>query len=271
MKSTLVKIQIAAACIGMLLLFPAAETGADESTEAASENGGGGILEQVDSLVTYEQRDFSAEYTVIEQRPGEGTSRKHLVLFRRDSENVYTIVIQEPEQERGKGYVRKGDKLWLYDPVPRRFTVVNTADRFQNSNLRNSDFTRSSLAEDYRITGRETTELGAYQTDVYELEAVRDGVTFAKKKIWVDQNMLLRKMEDYSLSGRHMRTTAIPEYEKVQGRYVPVRIVIQDELRGRKVDGELEHRRTLIKVEKPSFQELPDMVFSKAYLERVSD
>ncbi len=51
---------------------------------------------------------------------------------------------------------------------------------------------------------------------------------------------------------------------------MPVQIVIQDELRGREVDGKFEHQRTIISVAKASFQELPDMVFTQAYIERVS-
>ncbi len=229
------------------------------------------ILSKADELISYEDRDFSAEYTVIDVRPGEGTSRTKLTLFRRDLENTYTIIIMEPESDRGKGYLRKDDKLWLYDPVPRRFTVVNVSDRFRNTNLRNSDFTKSTLAQDFKIVDHTREKLGVYDTDVYALEAVHDDVTFPKKKIWIDQNDLVRKMEDYSLSGRHMRTTAVPNYTQIERSYVPVRMVIQDELRGRNVDGEFKHQRTLISVEKPSFQELPDMVFTRAYIERVGD
>ncbi|MCF7929384.1 MAG: outer membrane lipoprotein-sorting protein [Spirochaetales bacterium] len=228
------------------------------------------ILEQVDRLVTFGERDFSAEYTVSDVRPGQGTSRTKLTLFRRDRADTYTIIVMEPERDRGKGYLRIGDKLLLYDPVPRRFTSINASDRFQSTNMRNSDFNKSTLSEDYRITGHSQEELGVYTTDVYELEAITEDATFPKMKIWIDEDNLVRKSEDYSQSGRHMRTIAIPDYEKIEDRYVPVRMVIQDELRGRTIDGQFKHERTLIKVEKPSFQELPDMVFTRAYIERVS-
>lgn len=228
------------------------------------------ILSQADDLVSYEGKDFSGEYTITDIRPGQGTSRTKTTMFRRDSEDTYTIIIMEPRSDRGKGYLRRGDKLWLYDPVPRRFTVISARDRFQNSNVRNSDFTKSTLAEDYRIVGHSRGQLGAYQTDIYDLEAVTDDVSFPKMKIWIDQENLVRKFEDYSLSGRHMRTTAIPRYTRLQENYVPAQIVIQDELRGREVDGRFEYQRTIISVEKASFQELPDMVFTQAYIERVS-
>lgn len=229
------------------------------------------ILRRVDALVSYEDEDFSAEYTIIDDKPGQGTSRTKTVIFRRDREDTYTIIILEPESDRGKGYLRRGDNMWLYDPVPRRFTVISAKDRFQNSNARNSDFTKSSLAEDYIIVGHTTGSLGSFEVDIYNLEAVSDEVSFPKMKIWIDKENLVRKFEDYSLSGRHMRTTAIPEYTRVEGSYIPVRIVIQDELRGREVNGQFRHERTIISVAKASFQELPDMVFTQTYIERVSE
>ncbi len=229
------------------------------------------ILSEVDALVTFGDEDFSAEYTVTDVRPGEGTRRTVFTLFRRDRANTYTIVIQDPRADRGKGYLRIDDNLYLYDPAARRFTVVNASERFQNTNARTADFTTSTLAEDFRITGESAEQLGAYATRVYDLEAITDDVSFPRMRIWIDENSLVRKVEDYSLSGRHMRTTAITEYRRLGQRYVPVRIVIQDELRGREVDGRFRNERTLIDVAKPSLQEVPDMVFTRSFLERVGE
>lgn len=228
------------------------------------------ILERVDNLVSYEERDFSARYTVTQQRPGQGNSVQEMLLFRRDSEDTYTIIIEEPPADRGKGYLKIGSNLWLYDPADRRFTSTSAEERFENTNARNSDFTKSTLAQDYRIVGHTEGTLGAYETDIYDLEAVTDEVTFPQMRIWIDQNDLVRKFEDYSASGQHMRTTAIPSYRQLEDQYVPVHIVIQDELRGRRVDGQFRNERTVITVSNASFQELPDMVFTRSYLERVS-
>ncbi len=241
------------------------------SQQAISREQGRQILRRADALVTFPGDDFSAEYTITEVRPGEGTSRTEFVLFRRDRVNSYTILIREPAQDRGKGYLRIDDNLWLYDPVARRFTVVSASDRFQNTNARNSDFTQSTLADDYRIISHTTEQLGVYRTDVYDLEAIHDNVTFPKMRIWIDQNDLVRKFEDYSLSGQHMRTTAIPEYRTLEDRFVPVRIVIQDELRGRTIGGRFRNERTLIEIQRESLQEVPDMVFTRTFLERAGN
>ena len=229
----------------------------------------GNILSEIDAQVSYTS-DFSAEYTIIEYKPGQGSSTTKLAMFRRDIDDKYLILILEPEVDKGKGYLKIGNNLWLYDPVSRRFNVTSARDRFQNSNARNSDFTRSSLAEDYTITGESRAQLGVYSTRVYDLKATNDEVTYPQIKIWVDENNLVRKFEDYSLSGQLLRTTAIPRYQIVKDRYVPVQIVIIDALLGSIVDGEFQNERTVIAVANPTLEDLPDLVFTQAYLERVS-
>jgi Outer membrane lipoprotein-sorting protein len=189
-------------------------------------------LEAIDALVSYPDRDFSGDYTMTVSRPGEGNSVTRALMFRRDSEDKFLILILEPSIDRGKGYLKIADNLWLYDPVSRRFNVTSARERFENSNARNSDFTSSTLAEDYRIVSSTEEALGAYDTTVYDLQALHDDVTFPRIRIWVDDDDLVRKKEDYSLSGQLMRTTAIPTYQRVEGRYVPVSIVIIDALRG---------------------------------------
>ena len=229
------------------------------------------LLPRIDALVSFPENDFSAEYTITQSRPGQGTSVTKTVIFRRDSEEKYLILILEPEVDRGKGYLKIENNLWLYDPVSRRFTVTSARDRFQNSNARNSDFTTSTLAQDYRIVAQDREQLGAYDTRVLNLEATTDNVTYPSMKIWVDQNDLVRKVEDYSLSGQLMRTTAIPRYQRLSERFVPTQIVIVDALAGRTIDGEFRNERTIITVAQPSLQDIPDLVFTQAYLERVSD
>lgn len=228
------------------------------------------LLERVDALVSYTDRDFSGEYTITVNRPGEGASVTRAIIFRRDGEDRFLILILDPEVDRGKGYLKIGDNLWLYDPVSRRFNVTSARERFENSNARNSDFTSSTLAQDYRIVSQRPERLGAYNTTVYELEATNNSVTFPQMHIWVDEDNLVRKTEDYSLSGQLMRTTAIPTYQRIDDRFVPVNIVIIDALRGRTINGTFQNERTIISVARPSFDDVPDLVFTQAYLERVS-
>lgn len=257
--------QLAAAVFFLLLiLFLGSSAWAQNYSDAESRS----ILGEIDSQVSFMDSDFSAEYQVIQDKPGQGSSITRAAVFRRDREDSMTIIILEPEQDQGKGYLKIGNNLWIYDPVSRRFNVTSARDRFQNSNARNSDFSSPTFAQDYRITSSHSQQLGAYATTVYELDARTDQVEVPHMVIWVDENQLIRKYEDYSLSGQLLRTTAVPSYQRVGSRFAPAQVVIIDALEGRMVDGQFRNERTIITVSRPSNSDVPDLVFTQAYLER---
>ena len=228
------------------------------------------ILRVIDAQVSFLNQDFAAEYIVTQEKPGQGNSTTKAAVFRRDREDKFLILVLEPPSDKGKGYLKIGDTLWIYDPASRRFNVSSARNRFQNSNARNSDFTSSTLAKDYRIVAESAQKLGVYATRVYDLEAVHNEVSFPFMKIWVDENNLVRKFEDYSLSRQLLRTTAIPTYQRVGERFIPAHIVIVDALQGRTVNGVFRNERTIIVVAKPTLNRLSDLTFTQAYLERAS-
>lgn len=229
------------------------------------------ILKQADALVTFPDSDFSALYTFVQESPGQGNSTKQAMVFRRDKENTYLIVMVKPEDDKGKGYLKSGNNLWFYDPVSRRFTFTSAKDRFQNLNARNSDFTRSNLAGDYKVVGSARQKLGKFDCWVLDLEAKTDDITFPKIKIWISDDGLVRKTEDYSFSGQHLRTTAFPAYQQVGDRFVPQSVVILDELRGAMINGTFMKEKTTYVITRPSLQGLPDATFTKAWLEHLGE
>ena len=228
------------------------------------------LLVKADSLASYADSDFSAEYTIIHDNPGEGQEKTVAAVFRRDKNEKYVIIVLEPYINRGQGYLKLEDTLWFYDPEGRRFNYSSSKDRFQNSNARNSDFTRSTLADDYDVIRGERVKLGNYNCWLLELKANNDKVTYPNMKIWISDDNLVRKTEDYSLSGQLLRTTAIPAYQKTVSRYIPVTIYIFDALKGNTVEGKFTSETTKITIRKPSFADIPNSVFTKNFLEKSS-
>lgn len=229
------------------------------------------VLKNADALVTFPDSDFSAVYSFVQETPGQGTSTKEAMVFRRDRLNTYLIVIVKPEEDKGKGYLKAGNDLWYYDPVSRRFTFTSAKDRFQNMNARNSDFTRSNLAGDYKVLGASRQKLGKYDCWLLDLEATSDDITFPKMKIWISDDGLVRKTEDYSYSGQHVRTVAFPQYQRIGERFIPQLVVILDELRGAMINGTFVRERTTYTISRPSLQRLPDATFTKIWLEKLSE
>ncbi|MDC7241291.1 MAG: outer membrane lipoprotein-sorting protein [Spirochaetales bacterium] len=228
------------------------------------------LLELADSLVNYPDHDFSGQYTITQNKPGQGQTVSVAAIFRRDSQDTYVIVIQEPSINKGQGYLKQGRTLWFYDPESKRFNSTSSTDRFQNSNARNSDFTQSTLAMDYDVISGEEVKLGSYDCWLLELEANNTEVTYPKMKIWISKDGLVRMTEDYSLSGQHLRSTYIPDYYNIGGTFVPKRLLFEDQLRGATINGKFQKERTLIDISSPSFKDLPNSVFSKSFLESVN-
>jgi outer membrane lipoprotein-sorting protein len=229
----------------------------------------GELLREIDRQIAFFGRDFSGEYTITRYIPNQGVSEETVAMFRRDDDDKFLVLILEPEIRAGKGYLKIGNNMWIYDPESRRFNVTSARDRFQDSTVRNSDFEPSSLAEDYRVVDSREEQLGAYATRVLEMQATSGSVSFQRRTIWVDENNLIRKMEDYTPSGELLRTVVIPQYRRIEDKYVAVNIVFVDALRGADVEGRFVNERTVIAVAKPSFENLPDVVFTQGFLERV--
>ena len=228
------------------------------------------MLEDVDNLVTFRGTDLSAEYAIVKRDPDGSSSTTLAAMFRRDSEEKFLVLILQPVADKGKGYLKQGNNLWLYDPIGKGFTFTSAKERFQNSSFRVSDFTGSNYAGNYKINSVKQEKLGKFNCYVFDLEATTKSVSFPKVKIWVSEDNLVRKLEDYSLSGQLMRTSAFPSYQKVGQRWVPARIIIQDHLVFRKVGDKIEYERTTVDIKNPSLNKQPDSLYTKEYLERVN-
>ena len=228
------------------------------------------MLHDVDELVTFKGTDLSAEYEIVKQDPDGSSSTTVAAMFRRDSTEQFLVLVLQPVADKGKGYLKIGNNLWLYDPVGRGFTFTNAKERFQNSSFRLSDFTGSNYSVNYEIVSTKEEKLGKFDCTVFNLKAITNNVSFPQVKIWVDTENLVRKIEDYSLSGQLMRTSAIPSYQKVRDRWVPSKIIIQDQLVFRKIGDKTRYERTTVTIKNPSLNKQPDSLYTKEYLEKVN-
>ncbi len=221
------------------------------------------VLEALDQQSNFTGADFSAVMTMITQDPEKGLEKLVVRQFRRDAEDKFLLLIEEPSAQRGQGYLRDGESLWFYDPESRKFSHTSLKESFEGSDARNSDFAQSRLSDDYRVTAYEEGRLGQYDVYVIELEAVNSEVTYPYLKLWVTrESNLLLKSEDYSLTRRLMRTALFPSYARVGDSVVPKQMLFIDEL--------VQGKRTQITLTQMSVDPLPPNVFTKAFVERVN-
>jgi outer membrane lipoprotein-sorting protein len=226
------------------------------------------LLKKADRGTSFSGTDFMATYSIVQYKPGQGTSETEVVLFRRDSKSWHTILITAPEKDAGKGFVQFDSNLWFYDPHDRQFTFSSAGNKFQNTDINNSDFAPQHYSRDYTVTSAVNEKLGSLDCVKFVLVAAVPDTDYPQIKLWVtEKDGLIRKREDYSLSGQLLRITAIPSYQLSKNHSVPVKILMVDTLRGKKINGKVEHDKTQITITDVSFEKQRDFVYTKEFLE----
>lgn len=233
------------------------------------------LLQQAENNTCFYNTDMKGDYQIVHDKPGEGRNVLSAILYRRDSQKKWTILITGPEKDKGKGYLQFDSNIWFYDPADKRFTFSSARDKFQNTNANTSDFAPQLYIQDYSMESYEEVKLGKFDCVVYTLKATSKNVAYAELKLWVSKNDgLMRKREDYSLSHQRLRTIAVPSYQKIKGNgreySIPVNMVIQDHLRGKKINEKIEYEKTVISISNVIFDKVEDIVYTKPYLETMS-
>jgi outer membrane lipoprotein-sorting protein len=230
---------------------------------AISPEEGQAILDDIDVAMNFDQDDFAAVMTMISEDPESGVEKRVIQQYRRDSEEKFLMLFQEPVTQRGQGYLMIDDSLWFYDPESRKFSHTSMKEQFGQSDARNSDFGESTMSDDYRVVSVDEGTLGKFEVYVMDLEATHNEVTYPGLKVWVTRDIhLVLKTEDYSANGRLMRTSYMPTYTQIGGKYMPARMIFVDNL--------IQGKKTQISITEISIDPLPDSLFSKAYVERVN-
>ncbi len=233
------------------------------------------LLKKAEDNTAFYETDFKGNYTVVQNKPGEGKNVTEAIMYRRDKTGAWTILVTGPAREKGKGYLQFDNNIWFFDPADKRFTFTNAKDKFQNTNANNSDFAPQHYSRDYTIENTEEVMLGKMDCVLFTLKAKVDSVDYPMLKLWVTKaDGLVRKKEDYSLSGQKLRTTAIPSYQLVKAvnkNYsIPVSMLIQDNLKGKKISGKVQYEQTQITIKNVEFSKVSDTVYTKPYLEMMS-
>ncbi|MEW5817265.1 MAG: outer membrane lipoprotein-sorting protein [Spirochaetota bacterium] len=220
-------------------------------------------LKELDNLNNFGDKDFSATYTIISEKPGEEPSATQAVMFRRDNKKQFAMIILKPAAKKGQGYLKMDDLVWFYDPESRKFSMSSLRENVQGSDAKNSDLNRNTLSEDYEVDKWEEGTLGKYQVYILDLKATNNEVSYPRQKLWVSkENNIVLKSENYSLSNRLVRTSVYPKYTNLGGKLVPSVMIFVDELK----KGE----QTKVTMEDASIAPLEDYFFTKSYLERVN-
>lgn len=250
---------LATAALIALLLLPSAVAGAQGAKSPDTK----AILTELDNLGNFPGKDYSALFTIVSEKPGQKQTVTQARVFRRDKKDQFVILVMLPEVNKGQGYMREEDNVWFYDPTSRKFSFSSIKENLQDSEAKNADFTQYKYVDDYKVESVAEATIGKYPVWVLDLRALNNEVPYERVKLHVrkDRTMLLKR-EDFSVSGRLMRTSLYPKYVELEGKLIPSQTLIVDEINV----GE----KSQLTMAEQSVAPLPDKVFTKAFLEQVN-
>jgi outer membrane lipoprotein-sorting protein len=214
--------------------------------------------------------DYRSLCYVKETEKGKEPKVFQVVIFRRDTDNKIIIFFQKPKEEAGKGYLKIDKNLWMYDPNTGKWDRKTERERIGGTNSRRSDFDEPHLVRDYAITSEGTGTLGDFKVYKTKLVAKPDAdVPYPVVRIWVDQDAKnILKQEEYSLSGKLMRTSFYPKWFKKFSESKKGDVWIPEEIR---IFDELEKgNSTVVLIKETDLSALDPSIFTKAWIESKS-
>ena len=208
--------------------------------------------------------DVTNTFTLVQKKAGEADRVIQIQIYRRDSADTFTLVFKYPESEKGKGYYRNKDDLFLYLPSTREFVYRNRKDDVGSTDVRTDIFGKSDVTAQYWANLEGVVKVAKWDTDVVRLDARQLDVAFPVQKWYVRQtDGLPVKVESFSASGTLLRTTYYLDYKEVTpGRFIFTKLLATDALE--------KGQQTLLTNENISTAKIPDYTFSKAFLEEQS-
>jgi outer membrane lipoprotein-sorting protein len=230
------------------------------------------IMKKKDEIEDMEQ-DMTLKLKLVEHKPDEGVRVLEGIYYRRDQDDTFLLVMTDPNNHKGNGYLRVGENMWMYRRNTRTFQIMKRNQSIAGTDTTAGDLEKRKFTDLYEpaldensneIFAEET--LGKANIPVYRFEVkakVKD-VKYPKIVYWVRQdNFLTMKEQCYSLSGTLMTTSYLPKYTMVrEGKYLPLQIITFDEFE----KGE----KSILELSGISLEPVDDAVFTKAYLENLS-
>ncbi|MBN8215417.1 MAG: outer membrane lipoprotein-sorting protein [Spirochaetes bacterium] len=180
--------------------------------------------------------DITAQVSIIQQRSGQAPRKLESRYYRRDSDDSFLILMTAPDAEKGNGYLRVGDNMWVYRRNTRSFQHINRDESISGTDMKGGDFEKRKMADLYRAVmtnGREAlTEEMLGSRPVYRLEIIAkvDDVTYPRQIIWMTKDTYLPlKVANYSGNMTLMVSQYYLAYQTILGRYFPLKMVTRDE------------------------------------------
>ena len=219
------------------------------------------MLAQVDR-VRLPSRSFVAELSITDFRQGKKEREGTFRLYSRRTANGFDslAVCLTPAGDRNKLLLSKGERLWFYDPRSARAVPVSPSQFRSHSFV--LDLFGSPLSASYsaELEGEATTtDLARREITANRLKlTLRGRGKTGTILYWLDkENSRPLKSENFSSSGKLLRTVYYSEFKSVLGEQRPTRLVVVNPV---------ETGVNEVKFSSFTYHDTPDPVFEEALL-----
>ena len=221
------------------------------------------IMKAIDQNLNAESRIITSKMVVKGRRNNRTIESKNWVV---GTELAFTEYLSPP-REAGTKMLKIGEKLYTYSPQTDR--VIQISGHMLRQSVMGSDMSYNDMMEDrpieelYSATIEGSTMLDGRDHWIMVLNAKVKGLSYPKRRSWVDKEYLLPKKEElYAKSGKLLKTASLEGIKKIEGRWFPSKFVYKDELKRNS-------KGTEWIIDNIQFnKKIPDSRFSKALLRK---
>src|SRR5512139_2106365 len=204
---------------------------------------------------------FQVDVTITTTQPqSEPDVRAYRILSKGNSQTL--VQTTAPAVDRNQILLMRDRDLWAFLPNLSQPIRLPLSQRLTGQ-VANGDLARANFAGDYEPKLLRKEKIDGETYNVLQLDAVDNWVTYRRVLYWVNaKNYRPFKAEFYALSGRLLKTALYQEFRNLSGETRPTRLVVEDALR--------RGNRSILEYSNMVERDLPDKIFTKDYLKKLS-
>lgn len=218
------------------------------------------IVQRAD-YIRFPQEGFQVDASITTTKPDQDDQFKKYRILSKGNDRTMLMTVA-PAIDKGQILLMRDKDLWAFLPNLSQPVRLPLSAKLTGE-VSNGDIARANFAGDYDATLLSVEEIDQARYYKLELNAARKGVTYSRVIYWVNESSFRPlQAEFYSVSGRLIKTCLFEGYEEMGGEVRPTRMVMVDAVT-RKGQSVLEYRNLKLR-------KLPDKVFTKQYLKKLS-
>ena len=213
---------------GLILFFLSSSFLFTQSDQMSADD----IMKAMDQNLNAKSRIITSKMVVKGRRNNRTIESKNWVV---GTELAFTEYLSPP-REAGTKMLKIGEKLYTYSPQTDR--VIQISGHMLRQSVMGSDMSYNDMMEDrpidelYSATIEGSIMLDGRDHWIMILDAKVKGLSYPKRRSWVDKEYLLPKKEElYAKSGKLLKTASLEGIKKIEGRWFPSKFVYKDELK----------------------------------------